>query len=213
MQAFHIHSLLLAAAALGQCAKAQLVGCEAVDCPANGCVVGSTTNLELGIANFTSGLSLDHNLSWTVGIADIPHHNAINDTWLRSYYLGTPPSLDLKESGISGCALFFEDSGTFQFNISAPETSIGTCQDALTTTCADDLVARVANITATLSSDAAIGLNQSTLCSQLGPALKADLPTSCTTPVGLNLVPIVAKGESDSRTSSLPLALWVRPMD
>ncbi|OQU93655.1 hypothetical protein CLAIMM_00137 [Cladophialophora immunda] len=206
MQAFLANSFLLAAVTLSRCVTAQVVGCEAVDCPADGCVVGNTTNLELGIANFTSGsLSPDQPLSWTVGIADIPHHNAVNDTWLRSYYLGTPPSLDLDQSGISGCALFFEDSGTFQFNISAPETSIGTCQDALTTKCVDDLVARVANITATLSSDAATNANQSTLCSQLGPALKADLPASCMGPVGLELVPIVAKDLTGSSSALQPV--------
>lgn len=196
MQAFLVNSFLFAAVTFNQCAKAQLVGCEAVDCPADGCVIGDTTNLDLGIANFTSSLSPDQSLSWTVGLADIPHHNAVNDTWLKSYYLGTPPSLNLDEkSGISGCAIFFENSGTFQFNTSAPETSVGTCQDALTATCVDDLIAQAANITTTLtSSGTATGANQSTFCSQLGPALNASMPASCRT-IGLDQVPIVAKGK------------------
>ena len=195
MQALHLLFPLLLLAVLSQYAGGQLVGCEAVGCPANGCIVGSTTNLDLGITNFTSELSPDHKLTWTVGIADIPHHNAVNDTWMRSYYLGTPPSLDLKkESSIGGCALFFEYSGAYQFNASAPETSIGTCQDALSVDCVSDLLARVANITATLSSSTATTLNQSTFCSKLGPALKADLPVSCTAKLGLSQIPIIAKG-------------------
>lgn len=208
MQALHLLFPLLLLAVLSQYARAQLVGCEAVDCPADGCIVGSTTNLDLGITNFTTSLSLAHNLTWTVGLADTPHHNAVNDTWMKSYYLGTPPSLDLKtESSIGGCALFFEDSGTYHFNRSAPETGLGTCQDAWSAECVSDLLARVANITATLSSNAATALNQSTFCSKLGPALKADLPISCTGNLGLDLVPIVAKGEEDYCTSSLPPAL------
>jgi hypothetical protein len=208
MQALHLLMPLLLLAFLSHYARAQLVGCEAVDCPAGGCIVGSTTNLDLGITKFTSGLSPDHSLTWTVGIADTHHHNAINDTWMKSYYLGTPPSLDLeKESSIGGCALFFEDSGTYQFNHSTPETSIGTCQELWSAECVNDLLARLANVTATLSSNAATTLNQSTFCSELGPALKADLPVSCTATLGLDKIPIVVKGESVSRTSSLPLTL------
>jgi hypothetical protein len=80
-----------------------------VKCLTGGCFVGNVTNLDLGISSFSSDISPGHDLTWTVGLADIPHHNSINDTWLKSYYLGTPPTLDLGSmSGISGCAVFFE---------------------------------------------------------------------------------------------------------
>ena len=162
--------------------RAQLVGCDAVKCPTGGCVVGNVSNLDLGIASFTSDISPGHDFTWTVGLADIPHHNSINDTWLKSYYLGTPPSLDLRSlrstSQISGCALFFEDETVVQFNISAPETSIGTCQDALHADCVKDLLALATNNTAILSSGST-SPNESYVCSQLHAVFKNNMPASC----------------------------------
>jgi hypothetical protein len=164
--------------------RAQLVGCETVKCPAGGCVVGNVTNLDLGIASFTSDISPGHDLTWTVGLADIPQHDSINDTWLKSYYLGTPPTLDLRTiSDISGCALFFEDEAV-QFNLSAPETSFGTCQDALNSECVDDLLALATNSTAWLSSGSINGNetynpSESYVCSQL----RKKLIKICQTPV------------------------------
>jgi hypothetical protein len=109
MRSSSITPALVSVAVLAQHAKTQIVGCDTVKCPSSGCVVGDVTNLDLGIANFTSGISPNNPLTWTVGLADIPHDNSINDTWLKSYYLSTPPNLDLRSMfEISGCALFFE---------------------------------------------------------------------------------------------------------
>ena len=176
-------------------ARAQLVGCDAVKCPAGGCVVGNVTNLDLGIASFSSDISPGHDLTWTVGLADIPRHNSINDTWLKSYYLGTPSTLDLKNLGsaseISGCALFFEDE-TVLFNVSAPESSVGNCQDALNARCVDELLALATNSTKMLSSGSS-NANETYVCSQLQEGLAGNIPASCLSK-GLAGRAIVAKG-------------------
>jgi len=173
-------------------ARAQLVGCDAVNCPSSGCVIGNVTNQDLGITSFTSDISPGHDLTWTMGLADIPHHNSINDTWLKSYYLGTPPTLNLRKmSAISGCALFFEYE-TVQFNISALETSIGTCQDALHVECVNDLLALATNSTAILSSGET-SPSESFVCSQLQRELANNMPTTCVSN-GLRGRSIIAKG-------------------
>jgi len=91
-----------------------------MNCPSSGCIIGNVTNLDLGITSFTSDNSPGHDLTWTVGLADIPHHNSINDTWLKSYYLGTLPTLDFRHIWLLSlrrwiCAIYC--------NISAPKSS------------------------------------------------------------------------------------------
>jgi len=196
MRSSSITPALVLVAVLAQHASTQIVGCETVKCPSSGCVVGDVTNLDLGIANFTSSISPNNPLTWTVGLADIPHDNSINDTWLKSYYLGTPPNLDLRSMlEISGCALFFETATAVQFNLSAPETSTGTCQEALTTECVDDILAWAVNTTAMLSGGPVPGgsPNETYVCSHLQAALSNNMPASCR-PNGLAGGPIVAKG-------------------
>lgn len=189
-----ITALVLTLLYLGH-ARAQLVGCDAVKCPAGGCVVENVTNLDLGIASFTSDISPGHDLTWTVGLSDIPHHNSINDTWLKSYYLGTPSTLDLKHlesaSEISGCALFFEDEPVV-FNASAPESSVGNCQDALNAGCVDELLALATNSTTMLSSGSS-NANETNVCSRLQEVLAANIPSSCLSK-GLTGRAIIAKG-------------------
>jgi hypothetical protein len=196
MRSSSITPALVLVAVFAQHAKTQIVGCDTVKCPSSGCVVGDVTNLDLGIANFTSGISPNNPLTWTVGLADIPHDNSINDTWLKSYYLGTPPNLDLRSMfEISGCALFFETATSVQFNFSAPETSMGTCQDALTTECVDDILTWAVNTTAMLSGGPVPGgsPNETYVCSHLQAILSNNMPASCR-PKGLAGGPIVAKG-------------------
>ena len=157
--------------------------------------MGNVTNVELGIASFASDISPGHDLTWTVGLADIPHHNSINDTWLKSYYLGTPATLDLKDLGlaskISGCALFFELEAV-EFNASSPESSVGTCQDALGAGCVDELLALATNSTTMLSSGSS-NANETYVCSRLQEVLAGNIPTSCLSK-GLRGEAIVAKG-------------------
>src|SRR5436305_8220901 len=94
-------------------------------------------------------------------------------------------------SEISGFALFFEDE-TVVFNASAPESSVGNCQDALNAGCVDELLALATNSTITLSSGSS-NANETYVCSQLQEVLAGNIPTSCLSK-GLTGRAIVAKG-------------------
>ena len=161
----------------------QLESCDQVNCPLVGaawhCPVGNVTNVGLGIAGFENLISLGKKLTWTVGLSNPDVSNSTETLWERQFYLGTPPTLDLKATEtFGGCAFFFEDTMRklhFAANLDN-DTSDGTCADVMGSACVDDLVQQATEHIVNIASE---GLNQTTTCELLQKFIADNPPDSC----------------------------------
>lgn len=205
------HSLVAAVACwiavFTSAGRAQLLGCDSIGCPKDSssndvCPIGSTTARAIGITNFTSSLNSDP-FTWTVAFSSqISPSNSSVDLLERSYYLGTPPSLDLAtETNVKGCGLFFEDvvtRGDF-----SPSTA-GTCSDLLGASCVSDLISQANKTLSQLLADE----DTSFVCSKLAVQLRDNAPSSCTLDNVGQWGAIAVQGELDhtSATSSVLLS-------
>ena len=181
----------LAFLSLSQLSTARLSGCDSVNCPLDqyrqpSCVLGNTTARALGITSFTNPLSSDP-FTWTIMVQSV---NGPNDTFERDFFLGTPPAVNLTTSQNQSCALFFDGvAPRTMFPGTDPEYDQGTCDDALTQTCVNDLrtQARTELTTIRSGSGGGDGTNSTSLastCGKLGDALRDKAPTACTVASG-----------------------------
>ncbi|EXJ77486.1 hypothetical protein A1O3_09712 [Capronia epimyces CBS 606.96] len=139
-------SLLLACLAwlLLKKGSAQLVGCDVLGCQADGCTVGNTTNSFIGTTSFNTSVSPHAPLTWTVGASSQQSSgNSPQTQFVKNFYLGYPPSLDLAgASDFMGCALFFEGiAKSITLNGTSEYTSV-TCGQTLGDGCVHDLVSQ-----------------------------------------------------------------------
>jgi len=193
----YIGALPLLLISLSRPTTAQLVGCDVVACP-NGnsnepeCAIGNITASELGIASLNSTIS-PQPLTWTVAGSTIYDSTNSSEVLLtKSFYLGTPPSLDLNSSeSFSGCALFFEGMTTIlRFNGTDQDTAVGTCGDAMGSQCVTDLLSQAKSKLSSFAGNS--GVNSS-VCAQLQSALEDSAPKTCTNATGGSWGVIVSK--------------------
>lgn len=157
--------------------RAQLLGCETVACPqvdstTSSCPIGNFTAQAIGTTNFTSAISSDP-LTWTVAFkSEIQITNSSADVLERSYYLGSPASLDLATTDIKGCALIFKDVVNRR-EFSPAEA--GTCPSLLGASCVSDLLSQ-ANDTLSEILDTE---DPTFICSKLAVQLRDNAPSSC----------------------------------
>ena len=93
-------SLALVIVSLFESSHADIVGCDAVDCPLNRfnqtqCVIGITTTREIGISSFNIGLLSSQPLTWTLTTQVIQNQGT---TVERDFFLGMAPPNDLQVS-------------------------------------------------------------------------------------------------------------------
>ncbi|KAI4098005.1 MAG: hypothetical protein L6R37_006727 [Teloschistes peruensis] len=181
--------LALAVVSMFQASRANIMGCDAVDCPRDKynetqCVIGNTTARAIGISSFTSELLSAQPLNWTVAVRPINNQQIVFE---RDFFLGKAVSTNTettKPSDIQACSLFFEDvASRLQFPGVDPERDQGTCSDALTASCVDDLrkqsqdeLTKMVRDQQSSSSDS--GSNQ-TFCGRLADTLRNHAPASC----------------------------------
>ena len=171
-------------AVFGLTSKGQLVGCDAARCPLDQygqpvCVIGNLTSTDIGIANVSTAISPEP-LTWTLSVSDSNDPtNSSQGIFSRNLYLGTPPSLDLQAlTTFQGCALFFEGvSSNLAFPLHNLDTDVGTCSDAMTSACVNDLLAQA---NSTLESTMASSNEPTTLCQALEAKLRHNAPQTCT---------------------------------
>ncbi|KAH6633606.1 hypothetical protein C7974DRAFT_375667 [Boeremia exigua] len=151
---------------------AQLLGCDAVNCPVDAyrtvqCSVGNATLKAIGIANLKTSLGTQP-LTWTLGLQELDT-NSTQPSFDRNYYLGTPPSFQLNDTG---CALFFEGIAP---KVAAPNDHLEdfTCSNSLPEACIKDLMAQAQF--AYKSRNAKDPL----FCTQLRDALANTAPATC----------------------------------
>lgn len=174
----------LAILSLSRLSIAQLSSCDAVFCPLDEhsqlrCVVGNTTARGFGISSFTSLLS-SQPLTWTVTVQPVDEPS---DTFERDFFIGTPPTLNLTDNGSSrsqACALFFDGVATkTKFPGSDPEYDQGTCNDALTQSCVDDLRTQARTELANVRGGRDNSSSSASVCASLGDALRGRAPKTC----------------------------------
>lgn len=181
--------------------RAQLLGCDAVGCPqvdstTSSCPIANITAQAIGIANFTSAISPDP-LTWTVAFSsNTSPTNSSADILERSFYLGTPASLDLATTeDVKGCALLFKDVvNRHQYSPS----EAGTCQALLGSSCVSDLMSQAnKTLSQILASDDA-----TFVCSKLAVQLRDNAPSSCSLTDSGFWGAISVQGESVPSSSS-----------
>ncbi|KAI1774802.1 hypothetical protein F4818DRAFT_73676 [Hypoxylon cercidicola] len=139
---------LAAAAAQAQDLNQTIVGCVEVECPAaadnvnDNCAIADTGSFpSIGLTRVPTDNSALSGLSWVKGF-NITDANS-QRTFHNSFYLGTPPDLNLSNS-TGGCAVFLHGaSGSLSFGQNETSaTAEGTCADAMGSLCVDALVSR-----------------------------------------------------------------------
>ena len=163
---------------------AQIAGCDAVNCPVNEysnsiCPVGNITAQAIGITNFSIPVT-DQALTWTITTESLKNDQ---NTFERDFFLGSPANLDLKARASSDtqlCAIFFNGVATrVMFPGTDPEYDQGTCNDALTAACTNDLRSQAQSFQWRNLTGASLN-GGSSFCTQLGDSLRKDAPQSCT---------------------------------
>ncbi|KAL8706354.1 MAG: hypothetical protein Q9225_007965 [Loekoesia sp. 1 TL-2023] len=173
---------VLVALSLIQPSVAQLSSCDAVNCLLDEynkptCSVGNTTAQAIGISNFSIPIS-SQELTWTVAVQSL---NETQSTFERDFFLGTPADLNLKARSsleLQVCAIFFNGAANkASFPGDDPEYSQGTCDDALATSCVNDIHDQAQ----AFRLEDYNGSNKSnSFCEGLGKALSIEAPQSCT---------------------------------
>ena len=165
---------------------AQLSGCDVVNCPTDQfrevhCTVANTTSSAIGIASLNTTISPAGPLTWTVGLSTSPGANiSTPSAYDRNYFLGTPPSLDIANPTFNSCGLFFEGIAphlTFPGSNDS-DTSIGTCANAMTPLCVDDLLAQAKAILLDVTTGP-MKVNSTAVCVALSANMTNNAPSSC----------------------------------
>ena len=139
--------LAVAAAAVNivnaQDSEPTIVGCRDLECPPAGdgendnCTVADRSFIAVGTARLASDNKALEGLAWTQGFHAASTEHQGRD-FGSSFYLSTPPDLDLAKSGTGACALFFPGlHRTLEFDESGPHLmdTEGTCADAMGAKC------------------------------------------------------------------------------
>lgn len=92
--------LALAVVSMFQASRANIMGCDAVDCPRDKynetqCVIGNTTARAIGISSFTSELLSAQPLNWTVAVRPINNQQIVFE---RDFFLGKAVSTNTEVS-------------------------------------------------------------------------------------------------------------------
>lgn len=164
-----------------------LQGCAAVNCLnryedmlSPTCQVEETDMRLIGLLSTTSKL-LDNDLTWTIGDSGLQTTIQGNErTVTRSFYIGTPASLNLSspELSVRGCAIFVisPNTGAYQvYDQGAPQyVNTASCAGSVGETCVSDLTAKVEGLARSSSAS-----NTSNFCNSIAEELQGDPPSSC----------------------------------
>ena len=141
----------MAVIARAQDGNSTIAGCIDVRCPPatdgtnDNCTVAGRSFPGVGVTPITSDTEALSRLTWSKGVNVTDGPDGARE-FGSSYYLGTPPSLDLRSTG--ACAIFFNGvSSSLSFETGVPnnETSDGTCSDAMGSDCVQALIDRARN--------------------------------------------------------------------
>ncbi|KPM38674.1 hypothetical protein AK830_g7876 [Neonectria ditissima] len=169
---------LMAPSSFAQSLDATIVGCAEADCPTAGRSTSSECQLVdknlsmIGLARVPVESDTLEGLSWVEGVA-IADSNDGNRAFDKSFYLGTPPSLSLNDTG--ACALFFTHVSTrvkFEDDDTDVSVSQGTCEDAMSKECVSALTSRAEDLDVD-------GLSSKEACKKLQEEFEDNLDSEC----------------------------------
>jgi hypothetical protein len=157
-----------------------IASCADVKCPsapnsvAAQCRVVDKTFTAIGQARIPSDSSSSSSalarLSWVQGVT-VNDRPGIDRTYDKSFYLGTPPDLNL--GGLGACAIFFTRvSDSVSFGNEDVARAQGTCQQALSSECVATLIARAKIVNAR-------GVSSENACAELQKEFQANLDPAC----------------------------------
>jgi len=155
--------------------KPAIVGCLDVGCPVQDgstdskCTLVDKTFTLIGLAPVPETTSNLTGISWTEGVAvDNRDNQRIFST---NFYFGMPPDKNL--TGTGACAVFFNDiSNRLAFPGAPPQTSEGTCEDAMGPQCASALIKRATDMDIS-------GLGTTEACKKLHAAFTENVDPVC----------------------------------
>ncbi|KAI2614878.1 hypothetical protein GGR54DRAFT_615230 [Hypoxylon sp. NC1633] len=151
-RAIAISALATAAVVQAQDLNQTIVGCVDVECPPSSadsandnCTVADTGSFPfIGLTRVPTSDTALAGLSWVKGF-NITDSGA-GRSFHSSYYLGTPPELQLNSS-TGACAVFLHGaSGSLAFGNNSLDTAQGTCGDAMGASCVDALISRAKSL-------------------------------------------------------------------
>ncbi|RYP55131.1 hypothetical protein DL768_000250 [Monosporascus sp. mg162] len=197
--------VLAAVTAHAQDPEKTIYGCVDVGCPAStqdaandNCTVAGRSFPYVGITRIPTGSEALTGLTWSKGFNITGNSERMLGS---SYYLGTPPDLDLGNTG--ACAIFFHGaSRSIFFETDAPtdETTQGTCNDAMGSACVDALTARARNL------DIGEDASSEEVCARLRDDLEENMDDACAPITGgswtnLTTVALTGNGAPEPITS------------
>ncbi|KAJ8109147.1 hypothetical protein ONZ43_g6216 [Nemania bipapillata] len=160
-----------------------IVGCIEVGCPPSSadtandnCTVADDSFTYIGLTRLPTTQDSLKSVSWTKGfdIIDSPNNNR---SFQSSFYLGTPPDLNLSNTG--ACSVFFHGVSTslvFGGTGLNNETSQGTCADAMGSACVNALVDHAKNF---FKGSETSNTSAADLCSALQDDLHKNMDSAC----------------------------------
>lgn len=185
-------SIPITATALALLARAQaqytdgssIASCADFDCNVMNnntaqCEIQDRTYSAIGAVPFKTPFDSSTNLTWTEGSVFAYPNGLLKTTFVRDFFLGMPPGLDLREdNGFHGCAAFFVDSNA-SFPLYKPP---GTCDDTLGDGCARALQDQAGDV---ITDDSNISSAEE-LCTRMEEAFSSDSPPSACSQMSLN---------------------------
>ncbi|KAK6949299.1 hypothetical protein Daesc_009374 [Daldinia eschscholtzii] len=177
-------SALAAATVHAQDLRQTIVGCADLECPADGpgstsddCTVADTGSfIYVGLTRVPTDNDALSGISWTKGFDVGSSDN--KRQFQNTFYLGTPPDLQLNNS-TGACAVFLHGaSKNLAFPGENSEPAQGTCADAMGSSCVDALVSRARNLVNGYNSGDE-KLSVSEVCSRLQEDLEDSNDEAC----------------------------------
>lgn len=169
-------------------AFSQIVGCDGpdVECPTkqtatDGGVCGHNED-GIGIVSFDSNITADGPLTWTVRTSETAATNDYPRNSGRLFYLGTPPSLNLRDvTNFGACtAILWNVTSALQLPSEFNDLGNFGCNTVMGAQCAQDVVAQTRNELLRLLGDSSYDARQGSPCDVVaGRISKLSPPESC----------------------------------
>jgi hypothetical protein len=155
------------------------------------CQVSNQTLRNVGITSYKVGtIAGNPSLAWTVGVANYDHINSSNSNQRnieRTFYLGTPPSLDLTASDLpfAGCAFYLtraNNENIFYDSNTASSSSQTQCQDNLGIDCVLSLISLLSELSKASTANNSVAET----CSSIASSMRSQPPSQCDRLISLN---------------------------
>ena len=168
--------------------SSQIVGCDGpnMNCPSD----DTATEDEIcgikadgiGVVSFDSNVTSEGPLTWTMRTFDAPGNDAHPSSTGRAFYLGTPPSLDLRDvTNFGACAAtLWNLTSDLQLPSGFNDMDNFGCGSVMKPACAQDIVRQVRGVLGQLFDDSSYDASRGSPCLMVAKSLaETGPPESC----------------------------------